>query len=176
MKIVHLAPILFAAGVTVVACGSGTESAGGDADSSASAGPFTVEIRLDRPDDAKYLMETPHWDYCPRSMDWAGDAVPAKRMKVRVIDANDEVLATTFTEPDAVDVDWKKSREIMLKTGCTLEVTLDSVPRDLDFYTVQADINESNFSDGADSAQVTFSRSEMESTDWVASLVVKSNL
>ena len=114
-------------------------------------------------------------DFCPRpaGYDEAEQLVgDAKRLKVRVTDINDEVIANTFSET-TIEVDPADAPRVVLdmyqdEPGCTITAEFADVPDDLDFYTFQADVNESNFTGGAsDLAPLTLSLEEMQEADWV---------
>jgi len=114
-------------------------------------------------------------DFCPRpaGYDEAEQLVgDAKRLKVRITDINDEVIANTFSET-TIEVDPADAPQVVLdmyqdEPGCTITAVFADVPDDLDFYTFQADVNETNFTGGAsDLAPLTLSLEEMQEADWV---------
>lgn len=161
--------------------GPGSDEAASGGSEGGSGQDVTVVIELDAtalydvPDitGREVLDQAITWKYCPRSPEWSDNTVdPAKRLKIRVVNENDDVLGTTFSDPVNTDPDWKDNALHKLK--CEISVTIPDVPSDEEFYTFQADINESNFGSGPDTAQVTLSRADLEASDWVADLIIRT--
>lgn len=152
--------------------GTSTDDSSAEDDSS---GTLVVNIKVSGGDTAI--------DYCPRQGDdtemIAMLVGSAKRLKVRVIDIDDNVVANSFSDTSTLpskgeDLDMEAMLALLEGgDGCTIVTEFEDIPRDLEFYTFQADINESNFSGaGADVASLTFSREEMEEANWQVDAVI----
>jgi len=169
---------LFLAALAVSACasesGSPAESTQDPTEATATGVPVTFTLTVPG---GPFAL-----DFCPRpaGYDEAEQLVgDAKRLKVRITDINDEVVANTFSET-TIEVDPADAPQVVLDMygdelgdglagkGCTITAEFADVPDDLDFYTFQADVNETNFTGGAsDLAPLTLSLEEMQEADWV---------
>ena len=162
---------LFIAALAVSACSSESESSTGSAQDQTEVATTGIPVT--------FTLTVPGGpfalDFCPRpeGYDEAEQLVgDAKRLKVRITDINDEVVVNTFSET-TIQVDPADAPQVVLdmyrdEPGCTITAEFADVPDDLDFYTFQADVNETNFTGGAsDLAPLTLSLEEMQEADWV---------
>lgn len=171
-KIVGMTLAAFA----LAACGSaGGAGDVGDAGQATELTTQTVKVSVKfDPDESVPAEDRAGQGYCPMTEAFAevfGDST--KKLKVRVTNENDEVLATTFSDPKPLPSSAPaEAVGDFLESTCTLEMDLGDVPTGEEFYTFQADLDESNF--GSKTGSITFSKAEMEMSGWTADLVIST--
>jgi hypothetical protein len=153
--------------IALSACGGSTGEATESSDSSQ-----TATLNVDLEGDLKNLRDSDTVKYCPRTPELEPGYGVAQRLRARIVDINDEVLATSFSDPNAADPGLtEQDLRGQLLGGCTVTITFNDVP-EVDFYTFQIDINENNFGPGTNSASITYSFDEMVENNWVADVTI----
>ena len=167
--------VIMLTGLALTACGGSSNSAATAAGAPAeeSSQTLTVNLTMQGGIDSNGL------DYCPRTAEVAEIVGEGKKLKMRIVDKGDNEVATTFSDPTTAvsNADVMDSLKLLGSTSkCTVTVTFEDIPLDLDFYTFQADINESNFSgDGADTASLTYSNEEMVKANWTIDATITNS-
>ena len=115
--------------------------------------------------------------FCPRP---SGDGLyevlgmpSAKTLKVRVSNGEtDELIVNGFADQASEYSDPKDFlANVTAKDGkgCTVRVALPDVPRDLNYYTIQADLYDDNFNTFHGD---NYSKDDLETSRWKVSVVI----